>query len=302
MSRDSRPLQRSRRRARRAVVCAKSRRADFRLEPAALQRQPNSPTRLKKYLRSVIEEFPHAAAEGYHTFGWRGFYLALCALVVRGQPFPITLPVFGRVASRAEAANLIDNFALGELRCDEVEQHLRGAPTQWVVDVGVNVGVTCRWWLSLAPSLQVAGVDMFQEALDFTAAAIARTGQLNRWHPLCAAVGAHDETIDVRFSDPLEGTSSLGNSTGKLTRRMRSRTLDDVLLPLPAARIGLLKLDIEGAAGSALLGATVTRGKCDSVPVEPRSEEETRVSAAALPAAGFRLFRLHGRGMWWARG
>ena len=36
------------------------------------------------------------------------------------------------------------------------------------MDVGVNVGVSSRWWLSLADHVQVIGIDMFQEALDFS--------------------------------------------------------------------------------------------------------------------------------------
>ena len=256
---------------------------------------------MKKYLRSVIEEFPHAAAEGYHAFGWRGSYLAFCAFVLRRQPFPISLPLFGRVASRPEASNLLDNFALGELRSDEVEDHLRRSPTAWVVDVGVNVGVTCRWWLSLSPNIHVAGVDMFQEALDFTTAAIARAGALPRWHPICAAAGDQDGTVEVSFSDPLEGTSSIVSSTGNQRRRIRLKTLDELLSGVGPARIALLKLDIEGSAGRALRGASITLSKCDYVTVETHSEDETRVSAAALVAAGFQPFRSHGRTMWWCR-
>ena len=256
---------------------------------------------MKKYLRSVIEEFPHAAAEGYHAFGWRGSYLAFCAFVLRHQPFPISLPRFGSVASRPEATNLIDNFALNELRSDEVEDHLQRSQNAWVVDVGVNVGVTCRWWLSLSPDIHVAGVDMFQEALDFTTASIARSGQLARWHPICAAVGDQDGTVEVRFSDPLEGTSSVTNSAGNQTRRMRVHTLDELLSPIEAQRIGLLKLDIEGSAGRALRGASDTLSKCDYVAVETHADDETSVSAASLIAAGFQLFRSHGRTMWWRR-
>jgi len=27
---------------------------------------------MKKYLRSLVEQYPNAAAESYHVFGWRG--------------------------------------------------------------------------------------------------------------------------------------------------------------------------------------------------------------------------------------
>ena len=256
---------------------------------------------MKKYLRSVVEEFPHAAAEGYHAFGWRGSWLAFCAFVLRRQPFPISLPHFGSVASRPEATNLLDNFALDELRSDEVEDHLRRSPSAWVVDVGVNIGVTCRWWLSLSPSVHVAGVDMFQEALDYTTAAIGRSAQLARWHPICAAVGDHDGTVEVQFSDPLEGTSSIGSSNGNQTRRIQMQTLDELLSSTSMARIGLLKLDIEGSAGHALRGAAITLSKCDYVTVETHSDEETSLSSRALIAAGFHVFHVRGRTIWWRK-
>ena len=256
---------------------------------------------MKKYLRSVVEEFPHAAAESYHVFGWRGWFLANCVYVLRRQLLPVSLPGVGRVDTWAEATNLIDNFALGELRSDAVENHLRALPDAWVVDVGVNVGVTCRWWLALSPTTHVIGVDMFQEALDFTTEKIARLGQLDRWHPLSGAVGDRDDVVEVRFSDPLEGTSRVDSTVGNQTRKVRVQTLDSLISSLVPKRIGLLKIDIEGSAGRALLGATQTLRKCDYVTVETHSDEETSVSSSALIASGLQLFRSHGRTMWWMR-
>src|SRR5437773_9768114 len=130
---------------------------------------------MKKYLRSLLEEFPHAAAESYHVFGWRGVYLAGCAYLVRRQPFAVSLSRFGKVSSRAEAINLIDNFSLGELRSDEVENQLRSKSGAWVVDVGVSVGVTCRWRVSVAREVRVIGADKFQGASDFTSRQIKVT-------------------------------------------------------------------------------------------------------------------------------
>jgi FkbM family methyltransferase len=256
---------------------------------------------MKKYLRSLVEEFPHAAAESYHVFGWRGVYLATCAFVFRYQPFATSLPGFGKVHSRAEAINLIDNFSWCELRSEAVENHLRSLPNVWVVDVGVNVGVTCRWWLSLGSDVEVIGVDMFQEALDFAKQKIGGIGQLQRWHPICGAVGDRDGTVELRFSDPLEGTSRLESASGDQSRKVRLQTLDALLDPIAPDRIGLLKLDIEGSAGRALVGATKTLRKCDYVVVETHSDGETKTASSALIAAGFQLFRCHGRTMWWCR-
>jgi FkbM family methyltransferase len=256
---------------------------------------------MKRYLRALVEEFPHAAAESYHVFGWRGVYLATCAFLLRYQPFPVSLAGFGAIRSRDEAINLIDNFSLRELHSDEVENHLRASAESWVVDVGVNVGVTCRWWLSLADHVQVIGIDMFQEALEFTTARIASMGARERWQPLCGAVGDSERLVDVRFSNPLEGTSRLDSATGHNVRKIRVQPLDAMLARIAPRRIGLLKIDIEGSAGLALVGARETLAKSDYVSVETHSDEETRTSSRALIAAGFSMFHCQGRTMWWRR-
>jgi len=256
---------------------------------------------MKKYLRSLVEEFPHAAAESYHAFGWRGVYLATCVFLFRYQPFPVSLPGFGKIHSWAEAINLIDNFPLGELRSEEVENHLRRSTESCVVDVGVNVGVSCRWWLSLADHVQVVGVDMFHESLDFTTERIASLGASKRWHPLCGAVGDSDRVAELRFSDPLEGTSRLDSAIGGKLRKIRVQPLDAMLAPLAPRKIGLLKIDIEGSAGRALKGAPETLGRSDYVSVETHSDEETGTSSRALIAAGFHIFHCRGRTMWWRR-
>ena len=256
---------------------------------------------MKRYLRALLEELPHAAAEGYHVFGWRGVYLAMSAFLFRRQWFPVSLPQFGVVRSISEATNVLDNFALGELRSAAVEDHLRNSTDALVVDVGVNVGVTCRWWLGLSPSVRVIGIDMFQEALDFTTGRMSGPGQLARWHPICAAVSDHDGEIEVRFDDPLLGTSRMDASGGRLTRVIPTRTMDQLVAPFAPGRIALLKVDIEGAAGRALMGARQTLRRCDYVVVETHSEDETRVSSSALIDAGLCLFRSRGRTAWWGR-
>jgi FkbM family methyltransferase len=256
---------------------------------------------LKKYLRALVEEFPHAAAESYHVFGWRGAYLAANAFLFRRQPACVVLPGFGKIGSWAEATNLIDNFSLGELRSEEVENHLRTSKDAWVVDVGVNVGVTSRWWLSLADHVQVIGVDMFQEALDFTTTSMPDVGTAERWHPVCAAVGDSDRTVQLRYTNPLEGTSRVDSVSGDKLRTIRVQRLDEILAPIAPTRIGLLKIDIEGSAGAALMGAPKTLARSDYVSVETHSDGETRTSSRALIAAGFHVFHCHGRTMWWAR-
>ena len=256
---------------------------------------------MKKYLRSLAEEFPHAAAESYHVFGWRGVYLATCVYLLRHQPFPVSLAGFGKIHSWAEAINLIDNFSLCELRSEEVENHLRASREAWVVDVGVNVGVSSRWWLSLGDHVQVIGIDMFQEALDFASGRIAINGALERWHPLSGAVGESDRVVELRYTNPLEGTSRLDSAVGAKLRKIRVQPLDAMLAPIAPRRIGLMKIDIEGAAGQALIGAPDTLARCDYVSVETHSDGETLTSSRALIDANFQIFHCRGRTMWWRR-
>ena len=253
---------------------------------------------MKTYLRNLFEHYPRAAAESYHSFGWRGAYLATCAFVFRSRPAAISLPRFGAIQSRAEAINLIDNFSLGELRCEEVEHHLKTLPAAMIVDVGVNIGVTSRWWLTLASTIRVTGIDMFEEALSFTSARIAEIGASDRWRPVCSAVGANDGLVTIHFTDALEGTSSVHDSLGRHERQVAVKTLDTLLSP-ERSDIALMKLDIEGSAGDALLGARETLARTDYVVVETHSTSETRDASRALCAAGFELFRCFGRTMWW---
>jgi FkbM family methyltransferase len=147
----------------------------------------------------------------------------------------------------------------------------------------------------------VIGIDMFQEALDFTTDRITANGARARWHPLTGAVGDRQSVVELRFSDPLEGTSRLDSVTGSQLRKIRVQTLDVMLAPFAARKIGLLKIDIEGSAGRALLGAHETLARCDYVSVETHSDEETRTSSKVLIAAGFEMFHCRGRTMWWHR-
>jgi FkbM family methyltransferase len=142
---------------------------------------------------------------------------------------------------------------------------------------------------------------MFQEALDFTTRSIELLSAVQRWQPICAAVGDSDRIVEVRFDNPLEGTSRFDSAVGERSRKIRIQPLDAILGTMGPRTIGLLKLDIERTAGQALKGAKATLERCDYVSVETHSDVETATSSIALIAAGFHMFHCRGRTMWWRK-
>jgi hypothetical protein len=66
--------------------------------------------------------------------GLKGLYLGLCRKI-RRVPLPVSVPIFGTVATCPEVVSIHDNFAAGELRDSYIETKLREAaeklPTRW---------------------------------------------------------------------------------------------------------------------------------------------------------------------------
>ncbi|HYR58697.1 MAG TPA: FkbM family methyltransferase [Chthoniobacteraceae bacterium] len=255
---------------------------------------------MKRYLRDLIEAFPHALIESIRHAGWRGAYVAFCAFVLRSVPIPVRLPDVGLVALWNEAANVVDNLFLEELRCGEVEREMAAAVEPVVVDLGVNVGITVRWWLALNASARVIGVDMLEEALAFAAQRLS-AAEREHFSGVCAAAGECNATREVWFEAPLEGTSSLLSSHGRTRRTVEMRTLDSIMSGQDARSIFLLKIDIEGYAGHALECASETLRRCRYATVEDHGPDETSLAARHLHAAGFELAMFKGRQMWWRR-
>ncbi|MEN3940941.1 FkbM family methyltransferase [Prosthecobacter sp. SYSU 5D2] len=200
-----------------------------------------------------------------------------------------------------EGVNYLDNFILGELRHPEVEKMLRSADAGEVIEVGVNVGITSRWWLTLNPDLHVIGIDMMQEALDYTGRCMSVLNLGSHWYPVLGAVGDAEGRMTVRFDDPMEGTNSLDNPMGGIQRTVEINTLDAYLQRAPMKKPLLLKLDIEGHASPALRGASSLLQTVRWVVVEIHHDEELAQSAELLTRQGFGLRHFYGRTMWWMR-
>lgn len=257
--------------------------------------------RAKLYLANLLEAFPAAMVQAWRSAGWQGLLLAVENYLLRRLLLPVALPGMGRLHHCGEAANYLDNICLGELRCEPVEAHLRAAVAPTIIDLGVNVGITIRWWFTLNANARVVGVDMVDEALAFTTDALQRLGiGSERWTPLSCALGdATRAAVPLFFTDPLEGTTRLGVGAGPRRREVRVDTLDHVLATLPLPSIDLLKCDIEGAGGAALSGGLDTLARTRFVVAETHDPDETRRMTLVLTQAGFSLFRVWGRTFWW---
>lgn len=213
---------------------------------------------------------------------------------LRAVPFPVRLPVFGAVSTVDEVLNIHDNFGNGELRHEEVENHLRQTPGPVIVDCGVNIGITIRWWHYLNPKARVFGFDMMEEAHSFTR---SRIGVPADWYePVTCALAAHDGTaIEISFDDPLFGENSVSATNRAQKRIVETGTLDSRLRRFRPTRIDLLKIDIEGYGAEALKGARNTLGKTRYVLFETHSKQEVSEAARILHDAGFQIIGMRAR-------
>ena len=255
---------------------------------------------LKPYLRNLLCACPDALIEGLKQVGWRGGYLVFCVFVLRRLPAPVCLSPVIRIATLQEAANYLDNFVQGELRHPEVERLLADAGGH-VVELGVNVGITARWWLSRGPQVTLTGIDMIEESLDYTRNCLHAVGLDQRAEFVLGAVGSEAGEIEIAFDDPLEGTNRVGTVSGSQKRKVRVETVDHLLGGQDARTIALLKIYIDGQGGEALRGASQTLARTRWVVIETHDTDELETSAQVLTAHGFLLTAFHGRTMWWRK-
>lgn len=234
------------------------------------------------------------------VLGPKGNYLAFCRSM-KMVPFPIFVPIFGTISTLSEILNIHDNFAAGELRDPYIEQILGKAVNPVVIDCGVNVGITVRWWYHLNHACKIFGLDMMQEAHDLTIQRLK--GTKAAYTGITAALSSTDgEEVTIRFNDPLEGENSIDSIRyGAASRNLITARLDSVLAPHSLDRIEVLKIDIEGYAAKALAGASNTLSITQNVILEVHSEDELGESEVILVESGFRLRRFRNRNLWFRR-
>jgi|APTNR8051073442_1049403.scaffolds.fasta_scaffold04237_9 FkbM family methyltransferase len=253
------------------------------------------------YLRELIVSLPLALIKAGKNFGPKGAWLAFCDIALTFIPVPITLPGFGGLSRRNEARSLLDNFCLGELRCDDVEQAIKASPAPQIIDLGVNLGMSIRWWFSLNERAKVSGVEMMQESLDYTTERLRECHPGCDWNPLCCAVASADaDNMEISFSDPLEGTTSAKDATGGTKRSVPVRSLDS-LFAADTDEILLLKCDIEGFGGYAMQGGRELLLRTRYVVTEMHGADEMELMSRELMSAGFVPFQLSSRSLWWRR-
>lgn len=238
--------------------------------------------------------------------GPAGFWLYL-RKHLKKISLPITLPIFGAVRTNHEIRNIFDNFGTGQLRNGSVERHLSRTPSPCIVDCGVNVGVTVRWWFHLNGRARVYGIDMLEEAQEFTVGALKSVKMARgSYRPVTAALYSEDgKKFTVGVSDPLYGDYGFYRKDKEETERpVTTRTLDAVAREERIDDVDLLKIDLEGAAADALKGATELLKKTRYVVFEVHdvhNKAEKHLASDILENSGFTLVGTTGRHLWWER-
>jgi len=238
--------------------------------------------------------------------GAAGFWLYICKRLKRIS-LPITLPIFGKIRTIHEIRNIFDNFGTGQLRNREVERYLSNKASPCIIDCGVNVGVTIRWWFHLNASAKVYGIDMLKEAQEFTAETLKSIPMGDgTYKPITDALYSEDgKKFTVGVSDPLFGDYGFYREGKEETERIvTTRTLDTIAGAEGIGEVDLLKIDLEGAAADALKGATALLKRTRYVVFEihdVHNKEECPMASGILKANQFRLTGTTGRHLWWKR-
>jgi FkbM family methyltransferase len=220
---------------------------------------------------------------------------------------PATLPIFGNIRNIHEIRNIFDNFGTGQLRNRNIERYLSGEASPCIIDCGVNVGVTVRWWFHLNPDAKVYGIDMLKEAQEFTFEAL-KSIKIGRgsYKPVTAALYSENgKNFTVGVSDPLYGDYGFYRKDREETERaVSTKTLDTIAGEERIGEVDLLKIDLEGAAADALKGATELLKRTRYVVFEihdVHNKEERGLASGILEVNGFSLIAATGRHLWWEK-
>jgi FkbM family methyltransferase len=213
---------------------------------------------------------------------------------LRVVPFEFTLPIFGSVSTLDEILNIHDNFGRGELRHDGIECHIKSTSRPIIIDCGINIGITARWWHSLNHAAVVYGFDMMEEAHAFTKSKIE--SPMDWYVPItCVLAADEDRSVNISFDSPLFGENSVSATNRKQSRVVKTGTLDATLRGFGVGDVDVLKMDIEGYGAEAFKGARHMLSKTKFVIFETHSKEEISGASDILYEAGFKIIAVRNR-------
>lgn len=169
------------------------------------------------------------------------------------------------------------------------------APGSTVLDLGTHIGVASLYFLALGHP--VTSFEPSSDNLRLLAAAHERNA-FDAWTIAPAAVGERSETLTF-FSDGPHGHIVRDGSSVAGAETVQAVALDDWLRDHPpAAPIGLLKIDVEGAETGVLSGARNLLSRPDAPPLFIESnghclawfDQTPTTLRAAIARYGYQLF------------
>ncbi|OGX24492.1 MAG: hypothetical protein A2Y03_03320 [Omnitrophica WOR_2 bacterium GWF2_38_59] len=230
-----------------------------------------------------------------------GFNNLLYFLFTKNQEvrhWPGFLPIFGIITNKEEIRNIRDNIFQGSLRDQLIEKIIKKTKNPIIIDCGINIGVTVRWWFYLNPSSIVYGIDMMREAHEFTLRSLSEKFKKS-YIPITLALAAdNNQMFKVQYNEPLFGANSV-KSFGEHERNVCSSTLDECLRKYCSNnKIDLMKVDIEGSAAAMFSGATQSLKRIKHIFLEWHDDDERDSSISLLAKAGFFIRKRYKRHIW----
>jgi FkbM family methyltransferase len=171
---------------------------------------------------------------------------------------------------------LDDDYQIGNFMLD------RGARV--VLDVGANIGMFSLAVANRFPEADIYAFEPSPEAYPRLAENVKLNGSSNV-KPVNRAVYSSSSVLG--FSDSRSTTSAHITETGPTL--VQAVTLDDFCIERGICRVGLLKIDVEGAELEVLKGANRTLAFTDSVVTECHSERLAKEVVMVLGKYGFRM-------------
>jgi FkbM family methyltransferase len=169
-------------------------------------------------------------------------------------------------------------FVEREYRClDEIEGQIR-----LIIDLGANVGYSSAYFLSRFPNCRALSVEPESNNYETLKTNVAAYG--SRCQPIKAAVWWREENLRLRDAPP-------GEEWGFSVEPSDRREIPVVTVPMLAKseRIGILKIDIEGAERELFSHETDWLDQTDNIVIELHGEECRDIFFGAMKPHHFHI-------------